>query len=249
MISAKLLIPLRIPELGPSLGKLITGTGRDVSGFSLETHRYHLATKIIEMGGEARRLAANDDRSAALASLGRDPWLAAWEGTVGPIADNLVERLSAHLEAEAAAVRMPARLRRKMSIDEVERRAIGARLGSAGVDLIPALDEIEQHSTCLIEATATERPALDAWQRAQLTAARRLDEAWMLLENGVARELDAWKAVGDDISRWRKSLWPVYLFGAVGASVAVWAGLIWGGFLSTPAWLIELWQALRSLST
>ena len=249
MNSAKLLIPLRIPELGPSLGKLITGTGRDVSGFSLEAHRYHLATKIIEMGGEARRLAANDERSAALASLGRDSWLAAWEGTVGPIADSLVERLSAHLEAETAAVRMPARLRHKMNIDEVERRAIGARLGSAGAELIPALDEIERHSTGLIEATAPERRALDVWQRAQLTAARRLEEAWMLLEDGVAKELDAWKAVADDISRWRKSLWPVYLFGAVGASVAVWAGLIWGGVLNMPAWLIAMWQALRSLST
>ncbi len=249
MNSAKLLIPLRIPELGPSLGKLITGTGRDVSGFSLETNRYRLVTKIIEMGGEYRRMYKNDERVAALKSLGRDAWLGAWDETVGPIADGLVERLSAHLEAEAAAVRMPARLHRRMNIDEVECRAIGARLGSAGAELIPALDEIERHSTALIEATATERPALDAWQRAQLTAARRLEEAWMLLEDGVATELGAWKAVGDEISRWRKSLWPVYLVGTVGASVAVWAGLMWGGVINTPAWLIGLWQVLRSSST
>ena len=249
MTSSKLLIPLRIPELGPSLGKLITGTGSDVRGFSLETHRYQLVTKIIEMGGEARRLAANDERAAALACVGRDAWLAVWEEIVGPIAESLVERLSAHLEAEAAAVRMPVRLRRRTNIDEVERRAIGARLGSAGADLIPALDEIERHSAGLIEATATERGALDGWQRAQLMAARRLEEAWMLLEGGVANELDAWKAVGDDISRWRKSLWPVYLVGTVGASVAVWAGLIWGAVLHTPAWLIALWQAVHSLST
>ena len=143
---------------------------------------------------------------------------------------------------------MPARLRCKMNIDEVERRAIGARLGSAGADLIPALDDIERHRSGLLEATATERAALDAWQRAQLTAARRLEEAWMLLEEGVAKELDAWKAVGDEISRWRKSLWPVYLVGTAGASVAVWAGLMWGGVLNTPAWLIGVWQALRSLS-
>ena len=246
--SAKLLIPLRIPELGPSLGRLITGTGRDISGFSLETHRYRLVTKVIEMGGEARRLATHDERVAALASLGRGGWLGAWEETVGPIADSLVERLSAHLEAEAAAVRMPARLRRRMNIDEVERRAIGARLGSAGAELIPALDEIERHSAGLMDAMATDRPALDAWQRSQLTAARRLEEAWMLLEDGVASELDAWRAVGDEISRWRKSLWPVYVVGTVGASVAVWAGLVWGGVFNTPAWLIGLWQALRSLS-
>ena len=136
-----------------------------------------------------------------------------------------------------------------MNIDEVERRAIGARLGSAGADLIPVLDAIERHSTGLIVASATERPALDAWQHAQLTAARRLEEAWMLLENQVAKELDAWRAVGDEISRWRKSLWPVYLFGTVGASVAVWAGLIWGGVLNTPAWLIGLWRIVRSLAT
>jgi hypothetical protein len=247
MSTPKLLIPLRIPELGPSLGKLVTGTGRNIDGFSLESHRHHLTTKIIEMGGEARRLAANDERSAAIAALGRDAWLAAWEETVGPIAEAVVDRLTAHLEAESAAVRMPRRLRAKVAIDEVERRAIGARLGSAGAQLIPELDEIERQSAVLLEALASGRDTLVAWQQAQLTAARHLEEAWMALEDSVDQELAAWRGVADRIARWRKPLWPVFVVGALGTAVAAWAGLIWGGIVPVPGWLERLWEVLRSL--
>ncbi len=247
MTSQNLLVPLRVPELGPSLGKLVTGTGRTIEGFSLESHRQHLTTKIIEMGGEARRLAANEERSAALAALGRDAWLAAWEETVGPIADALVDRLTTHLEAESMAVRMPRRLRAKVGIDEVERRAIGARLGSAGAQLVPELDAIEHQGTVLLQAAASGRDTLVAWQQAQLTAARRLEEAWMALEDSLEQELAVWRTVADGIARWRKPLWPVFVVGGLGAAAATWAGLLWGGAIPVPAWLARLWDMLRSL--
>jgi hypothetical protein len=247
MTSQNLLIPLRIPELGPSLGKLVTGTGRTIEGFSLESHRHHLTSKIIEMAGEARRLAASEERSAALAALGRDAWLAAWEDTVGPIADALVDRLTTHLEAEAAAVRKPRRLRAKVAIDEVERRAIGARLGSAGAQLIPELDAIERQGTALLQAAAAGHDSLVAWQQAQLTAARHLEEAWMALEGSVKQELAGWRAVADEIARWRKPLWPVFVVGGSVAAVATWAGLLWGGVIPVPEWLGRVWDMLRSL--
>ncbi|MCH8937066.1 MAG: hypothetical protein IIB90_15220 [Gemmatimonadetes bacterium] len=46
---------LRIPELGPSLGKLVTGTGRGTvgEGISLDANRCQLATKVMEVDGEA----------------------------------------------------------------------------------------------------------------------------------------------------------------------------------------------------
>ena len=246
MSNPKLVIPLRIPELGPSLGKLITGTGRNIAGFSLDFQRYRLATKIIEMGGEARRLAANGERSPALASLGRDAWLAAWEEAVGPIAEELVDRLTAHLEAEAAAVRMPRRLRSRVAIDEVERRAIGARLGSAGAELIPALDEIERQGAMLLDGAVSDRGNLAAWQQAQLTAARRLEEAWMALEEAADHEIGVWRKVADEISRWRKPLWPVYLVGILGSAGAAWGGLVWGGVIPPPTWATVLWHAAGS---
>ena len=246
MSNPKLGIPLRIPELGPSLGKLITGTGRNMESLSLDSQRYRLATKIIEMGGEARRLAANGERSPALASLGRDAWLAVWEEAVGPIAEELVDRLTAHLEAEAAAVRMPQRLRSRVAIDEVERRAIGARLGSAGAELIPALDEIERQGAMLFDGAVPDGGNLAAWQQAQLTAARRMEEAWMALEGAADHEIGVWRKVGDEISRWRKPLWPVYLVGVLGSAVAAWGGLMWGGVIPLPTWATVVWRAVVS---
>ncbi len=246
MSNPKLVIPLRIPELGPSLGKLITGTGRNIEGFSLDSQRYRLATKIIEMGGEARRLAANGECSPALASLGRDAWLAAWEEAVGPIAEELVDRLTAHLEAEAAAVRMPRRLQSRVAIDEVERRAIGARLGSAGAELIPALDEIERQGAMLLDGAVSDRGNLAAWHQVQLTAARRLEEAWMALEEAADHEIGVWRKVADEISRWRKPLWPVYLVVILGSAVAAWGGLVWGGVIPPPTWATVLWHAVGS---
>ena len=246
MSNPKLVIPLRIPELGPSLGKLITGTDRNIEGFSLASQRYRLATKIIEMGGEARRLAANGERSPALVSLGRDAWLAAWEEAVGPLAGELVDRLMAHLEAEAAVVRMPRRLRSRVAIDEVERRAIGARLGSAGAELIPVLDEIEHQGAALLDGAASDRGNLAAWQQAQLTAARRLEEAWMALEEAADHEIGVWRKVADEISRWRKPLWPVYLVCILGSAGAAWGGLVWGGVIPPPTWATVLWHATGS---
>ena len=47
MSNANLLLPLRVPELGPSLGKLVSGTERPTHWIPLDTVRYRLATRII----------------------------------------------------------------------------------------------------------------------------------------------------------------------------------------------------------
>ncbi len=235
-----------MPELGPSLGKLVTGTGRVGSVLSLDANRCQLATRVMEMAGEARRLVANDERSPALNTLGRDAWLGMWEKTVGPVTTTLVDYLTARLDAEADAVRMPRRIRERVGIDETERRAIGARMGSAGAGLIPIVDEIEQRSAALQEAAGLERDALDRWQRAQTAAARTLEAAWIQLEHRVDLEVEEWRTVADEISRWRKPLWPVIVTGLVGLAGALWVGLILGGMAATPGWMAGLWQSLRS---
>ena len=111
MTNPRHLLPLRVPELGPSLGKLVSGSGRTNGPISLDVIRYKLGTRIIECAGEARRLAANDERSAALAAIGRVNWEHAWDETVSAVTALLVDRVSAHLDAEARAVRMSRRMR------------------------------------------------------------------------------------------------------------------------------------------
>ena len=240
-------LPLRVPELGPSLGKLVTGTGRVFREFSLDANRCDLATRVMEMAGEARRLAANDERSAALGTLGRNGWMTAWEETVGAATAKLVNYLTIHLDAEAVAVGMPKRDRQRVLIDETESRALGVRLGSAGADLIPFLDQIEAEGVTLQEATRSERDALESWQRAQTAAARSLEAAWLELEDRVDQEFATWRAVADEIARWRKPLWPVVVTGIIGLLGAVWGGALLGGFVAPPDWLRGLWRSIRAL--
>ncbi len=240
MTSPKLLLPLRVPELGPMLGKLVTGTGRDPGGLLLTPIRYHLVTKMIETAGEARRLAANEERSAAIFSVSSVVWLTAWEETVSAVSAMLLERVAARITREADRVGMPLRLRERFLPGPSERRPLSARLGSAGTGLVPVLDELERRGAGALVATALERPTLDAWHDALRAAARRLEEAWLLLEDRVEAETGRWDPVIQQVSRWRKPLAPVLLVGAVALGVAVWLGLTVGGFIPAPALLHSL---------
>jgi hypothetical protein len=244
MISSKLLLPFRIPELGPSLGKLVTGTGRQPGGLVLDAPRLKLVTRIIEAAGTARRLAGQDDRAGAVVALGRDAWLAAWEETVGAIASALLNRARARLAAEADAARLPRRRRRRLTVGEAERRDVATRLGACAARLVPALDRLEDLSPAALEATPAERAALEAWQECLKTVARRLEEAWLALEDAVEQEAGQWDRLADSVAAWRRTMWPVAVTTAVALAAAVWLGLILGGFIRAPAWLLP---ALRWL--
>ncbi len=244
MTSPKLLIPLRIPEIGPALGKLVTGTGRDPVGISMEPVRDHLVNRLISSIGEARRLSSNGERDAALATLGRSTWLGAWEEAVGMVAAILEERVNDRLEAEARAVRMPTRLRAGVQLSTAECRALTARLGTTAAGLIAALDRLEERRVSVAPATALQRDALERWQQAILGVASQFEAAWLDLEQAVDIELRNWKRVADDVSRWRKPMWPVVIFGVAGMAIACWIGLLWGGILPRPDWLTRIWSAL-----
>ena len=242
MTTSKLLLPLRIPELGPFLGKLVIGTGRTPGGVRLDEIRTRLVTRVIEAAGEARRLSANEARGPAVAALGRAAWLAAWDEAVGALATMLVAKFDAQLEAEARAVRMPRRLRRRVLLDPGERKAVAARLGTSGAVLIPALDAVERCGTAALAATPLERDHVTAWQEALKTASRRLEAAWLALEDAVEAEASRWAQVADRIAQWRKPQWPVWVVGVLGLILATWIGLTYGGYLPAPDWLLRLWD-------
>jgi hypothetical protein len=233
--SPKLLLPLRVPELGPSLGKLVTGTGRDPEGLSLTASRYQLVTKMIETAGEARRLAANEERSAAIFAVSPVFWLTAWEETVNAVAGLILGRVTARINRAADRVDMPPDVRQKFLPSPSERRALAARLGSAGTGLVRVLDELERRGAAALSATALERPALEAWHDALRAAARRLEDAWLLLEDRVEMEVARWDPVLKQVARWRKPLTPVLIVGAAGLVLALWLGLTVGGFIPAPA--------------
>lgn len=242
MTSQKLLIPLRIPELGPFMGKVVTGSGAAPGELNLDAVRLRLATRIFEAAGEARRLASREERQSAVATIGRAAWLEAWDEAVGAVASQVAEQAARNLEAEARAARLPRRQRKRLLPDEAERRAIAARLGSAGAVLVPALDQIEMRAETALEATALERAEVEAWQDALRTSARRMEAAWLHLESAVAVETDRWKDVADAISQWRKPWWPVVVWAVLALAVASWLGLVFGGQLQAPTWFSGLWE-------
>ena len=234
--------PIRVPELGPSLGKLVAGVERPTRWIPLDTIRYELATRIIERAGEARQMAAAGDRSSALAALSGTTWREAWDEAVASVADTLVDKASAQLEAEAIAVKMGKRRRAKLRVDDAARRALTARLGATGAALVPALDAIDRCVPPVLAASSTEPEAIEAWQNAQRLAARRMESAWLALEVAVEAEMPQWQALMDRVARWRKPLWPVVLVAAPALAVAVWLGLVFGGYLEPPDWFERIWS-------
>lgn len=243
MSTPRTLLPLRIPELGPSFGKLVTGTGRDPGGLDLSAVRNQLVSRLFDHAGEARRLASNDERAPAIAALSRANWLAAWEEAVAAVADMLWTVGTARLVAEANAVSMPPKLRERLFPGAGERRALVSRLGSAGAGMVRALDDLERYGAAALDATSLERPDMDAWLDTLRTAARRLEASWILLEDGVEGELRRFDAVFDRVSRWRKPWWPVLVTGTAALGLAVWLGLVLGGYLPAPGFLAALVNA------
>ena len=91
-----------------------------------------------------------------------------------------------------------------------------------------------------MSATALERDSIDAWHEALRMAGRRLEEAWLLLEDRVETEIGRWSPAIQQVHRWRKSLTPVLVVGSLLLALAIWAGLTVGGFIPAPAALRPL---------
>ncbi len=235
---------LRVPELGPSLGKLVTGTGRVPGGVDLDDLRMQLTSRIIEAAGEARRLIDANEAGAALESVGRGVWQAAWEEAAASVANRVVTRIDAHLTAEARAVRMPRRRLRRFGFGEDERGLLAKRLGTRGAPLVSALDALEIGAVKLMAPAGGGRIAEHDWQDALKLASRRLEAAWLAMEDAVEHEVSHWRNVGNEIARWRRAHWPVVLIGVSLTAAAAWLGLVLGGYIESPPWFTSLWQTV-----
>jgi len=233
----KIPMPLRVPELAPSLGRLIVPRHLEPLWVPLDDVREELATVVLELGGEARRAAAEEDRDAVLAALSRKTWLGAWERAVRRAAERVTTALDQTVDATAARLRMPVRRRRRLFLSNAERRAVAARLGTGGAPFVAALDALDAAARGARDASVLDHAAHEAWQEALRTAARRLEAAWLALEQQVAAERGRWDAELDEIARWRPSLVPVVLWWLPVAALLVWLGLVLGGYLPAPAWL------------
>jgi hypothetical protein len=230
----KLLMPLRVPELAPSLGRIIVPRRLLDPWVPLDDIREELATRVLELAGEGR---AVEDRARILEVTGRKAWTAAWDHAVRRAGARVVDALDAEITRNGRQVRMPRRRLRRHLLSNAEKRAIVARLGTGGGAFVAALDALEAAAAQVNDASVLEKDAHAAWQEALRTVARRLEAAWLALEAEVEEERVRWNPEIEAIAKWRPPIWPALLLWLPLAAVLLWLGLILGGYVAAPEWL------------
>lgn len=233
----KILMPLRVPELAPSLGRVLVPRHVTEPWVPLVDIREELATRIIELGGEARGAAAREKREQVLEALSRRAWLAAWERAVRRSAERVAEALDHAIADAARRVRMPRHEWRRRLLSGGERRAIAARLGSGAERFVAALDALDGAADRARQASVLDKEAHVEWQDALRAAARRLEAAWLALEDETAAEARRWSPEIEAVAVWRPSLWPIFALWTPLAAVGIWLALVLGGYVPAPPWL------------
>ncbi len=247
MTAASPMPGLVIPELGPALGRLVApaGAGSAVAGPRLDDIRITLVSQLFDLAGDARRWAREGDTELALATLGRAAWDESWQQAVQSAATRLGTQASARLLDAAREVRLPARRARTLPLDGDEIRALAARLAAGGGPFHAALDGLERAAQ-LVRGGKPSVAAVHAWHDALALTARRLEVAWLTLEDAVAGEWRAADAEVADLRRWRRPVWPLWLVAALLFGLAGYAGLVVGGYLPVPEPLRGMVEALWS---
>jgi hypothetical protein len=231
-----------VPELGPLLGRLSVPRGPASGLVPLDDIRLRLVSELFDLAGAAREFAGEGDIPGAVQSLNRQGWLAAWERAVDAAAKRVAERISARIESAAAEVRLPKKKLQRLLLTEEERRGIEVRLGSGGSFLVEALDELE---ATVREASRKPVPA-SRWRDALGGVARRLESAWVALEEAAAREEASWQQDIAEIRRWRRAQWPLWIVTLVVLGASLYLGAVLGGLTPAPELLrplAEWWWA------
>jgi hypothetical protein len=238
---------LVVPELGPSLGRLVAPpplpAGAVTHWIALEDLRLALVNQLFELAGDARQWAREGDRELALATLNREAWLKAWQSTVGAVADRAAGAISTRLLAAAAEARLPPRKASALALDPDEVAALAARIDAEAAGLESALFHVDQAAHAARSGRAS-AGAVAEWQRAICAAARRMEAAWLAMEEALGREWQEWAVEVEEIRAWRRPLWPLVLSGGVLFLVAGYVGLVLGGYLPVPGLLRGVAEAI-----
>jgi hypothetical protein len=224
-----------VPELGPSLGRLgdpPPGPAAGPLGARFDDIRLRLVTGLFELAGVARSFAATGDPEGAMGTLSRVAWLGLWEKAVAASAERVAATVNTRFEEAAAESRYPGARLRAARITPEDTRAIAARLGAGGGPFVAALDELEQAAR---EATGPRgRARSETWRAALTAAARRLEAAWLALEEAAAVEQRRWQVDVERIRAWHLPRWPLWLLTAAVLAGAVYLGLVLGGYVPVP---------------
>src|SRR5207244_7594609 len=195
-----------VPELGPSLGRLVDPlpAPRGALRVPLDDIRLDLVSGVFDLAGAARSFAAAGDHAGAIASLGRVAWLGRWEKAAATAATRIVTETNAGLGLAADESRFSRRRLRRLMLGDDDTRAIAARLGSGGAPFVAALDALEQAAHTTGTAHGRGAAGAHAWQSALGATARRLESAWIALVQAAGAEQDRWAGEIAAVRGWHR---------------------------------------------
>jgi hypothetical protein len=237
----------QVPELGPSLGRLADpppDAGPGPLGARLDDIRLRLVTGLFELAGAGRAFAAAGDPVGAMTTLGRVAWLGLWEKAVAAAAERVTSTVNARLGEAATESRYPRGKLRALLLTPDDCRAIAARLGAGGGPFVATLDELEQATHAATAARLSDPVTARTWLSAVNATARRLEAAWLALEQAADAEQLRWTSEIERVRAWRLPRWPLWSVTVLILAAAVYLGLVLGGYVRVPpalAGFAEFW--------
>lgn len=238
---------LAIPELGPALGRLVTPLpptpGAMPPCIPLDPIRIEMISQLFELAGDARRWVREGDRELALATLNAEAWANVWSRAVQAVAEGTARVVSQRMLQAAGEARLPPGRARALPLDDGEVRGLAARLAGGAAALHQALAQLDQAAHHARSHHAGPQAVL-AWQEALTTSARRLEAAWLALDETLIREWLEWEREVADLRRWRRPQWPLLVIAAVLFGAALYLGLVLGGYVPVPSPLRSTVEAL-----
>ena len=235
-----------LPELGPWLGRLCNAhsSATGVRHFvPLDDIRLALATGVLDLAGAARGF-SSDDHGAIVGSLHARHWRQLWEQALSAASARTAEAISTGFASAAVESRFPARRLARLLVSAPELAAMTARLGAGAIPFEEALTRLEELAGAAGSSGSGSEAAFGRWSASLTAAARQLDSAWLALEDAVDREGARWQGEIEKVRRWTRPRWPLWVLTGVVLAAAAWLGLVLGGFLRVPNWLLpfaEFW--------
>lgn len=220
--------PFRIPELGPSLGRLLLPPGAPVAAppaplLHFAAIRLDLVTALLELAGAARAELERGDAAASVRRLAPEAWRALWDRAAAAAAAMVRTRIDEEMVRAAAHSGFPLRRLIRLAVSDDEARSIELRLSACAAPLAMALEDVAPAGAGAV------------WPDAVVRAAQALELSWLELESVAVAEEDAWRPEVERIARWAPARWPRWVAAAAVLLVTGYAGLILGGYLPVPA--------------
>jgi hypothetical protein len=219
-----------VPELGPLLGRLLT-PAEPAPDALLDELRLELLTTLFAAAGRARTAARQEGTAAARAQLAHAVWLDTFRQTARSAASGTADLIDRRIRDAARVSRMPDRRLAHHLLTPADRETLLHRMTSAGIPL---------------ERTPPPEDA-EPWAEGLRRSAAALEASWERVVRFVGEELVRGDAVARAVSQWCRSSAPLWILTGALLLLALYLGLVVGGYLPAPgplASLRALWWSL-----